>query len=38
MLRIAPTTLQWGDDLRVDDYRRKQTKKAEPNDPTFSLL
>ena len=37
-LRIAPTYLQWRDDLRVDDYRRKQTKKAEPNDPAFALL
>ena len=22
--------LQWGDDVRVDDYRKKQTKKVEP--------
>jgi len=37
IVRTSPTTLQWGDDLRVDDYRRKQTKKAEPNDPAFPL-
>ena len=35
--RVTPTTLQWEDDLGVDDYGRKQTKKAEPNDPAFSL-
>jgi hypothetical protein len=31
MLRIAPTNPQQQDDLGVDDYRKKQTKKAEPN-------
>ena len=36
-LAITPT-LQWEFELGVDDYRRKQTKKAEPNDPAFSLL
>ena len=34
-MRITPTTLQWEDNLRVDDYQRKQIKKAEPNDPAF---
>jgi hypothetical protein len=29
-LTLPPTTLQWEVDLGVDDYRRKQTKKAEP--------
>jgi len=37
-LLTTPTYLQWRDVLRVDDYRRKQTKKAEPFDPAFSLL
>jgi hypothetical protein len=32
-MRTSPTNLRWGDNLRVDDYRRKQTKKAEPNGP-----
>ena len=34
----SPTILQWQVNLVLDDYRRKQTKKAEPNDPDFSLL
>jgi hypothetical protein len=37
MLRIAPTTLRWEVDLGVDDYRKKQTKKAETIDPAFAL-
>jgi hypothetical protein len=24
--------------FEVDDYQRKQTKKAEPNDPAFPLI
>ena len=27
----SPTNLQWGDDLGVNDYGKKQTKKAELN-------
>jgi len=27
-LTRSPTNLQWGDDLEVDDYQRKETKKA----------
>ncbi|MGZ4857418.1 MAG: hypothetical protein ACXVZU_03520 [Methanobacteriaceae archaeon] len=34
---IAPTTLQRGDDLRVDDYRRKSTIKADHFCPAFIL-
>jgi len=30
--------MQWEVDLGVEDYRRKQIKKAESNDPAFSLL
>jgi len=29
-LKLSPTALQWEVDLRVDDYRKKQTKKAGP--------
>ena len=27
-LAMSPTTLQWGDDVIVDDYQKKPTKKA----------
>jgi len=29
-LATPPTTLQWRNDLRVEDYRKKATKEAEP--------
>ena len=32
---LTPTTLQLVVDLGIADYRRKQTKKAEPSDPAF---
>jgi hypothetical protein len=32
-MRIRPTSLQQGHDLRVGDYRMKQTKKAESEKP-----
>ena len=35
---IAPTTLQWEVDFEVDDYQRKEIKKAESSNPAFSLL
>jgi len=36
-LTLTPTTLRWEVDVGVDDYRKKQRKKAEPNDPAFVL-
>jgi hypothetical protein len=35
---VTPTNLQWQVVLEVDDYRKKQTKKAEPFDPAFSFF
>jgi hypothetical protein len=32
-LNIAPTNPQWQDNLAVNDYQRKQTKKAELKSP-----
>jgi hypothetical protein len=34
-LKSSPTYLQYQDDLAVNDYRKKATKKAEPFDPAF---
>jgi len=36
-LTVTPTNLEWQVNLDGDGYRRKQTAKAEPNDPTFAL-
>ena len=34
--KLSPT-LQWGDELRIGDYRKKETRKAE-RSPTLPSL
>jgi hypothetical protein len=39
LFNLSPTNLEWQGNLGVDDYRTKQTKKAEGiSDPAFIIL